>query len=44
MNTTRLTENPTAATVLATPAYPEADPDVVNELYAYGRSHVDAHH
>jgi hypothetical protein len=44
MNITRLTENLTAATVLAAPAYPEADPDFVNELYAYGRSHVDAHH
>jgi hypothetical protein len=44
MNITRLTENGTAATVLAAPARPEADPDFVNELYAYGRSHVDAHH
>jgi hypothetical protein len=44
MNITRLTENPAAATVLAAPARPEADPDSVKELYAYGRSHVDAHH
>jgi hypothetical protein len=44
MNTTRLTENLTAATVLADPARPEADEDFVKELYAYGRSHVDAHH
>jgi hypothetical protein len=41
---TKLTENLTAATVLAFPARPEADPDFANELYAYGRSHVDAHH
>jgi hypothetical protein len=36
MNITRLTENMTAATVLAAPAHPEADPDIANELYAYG--------
>jgi hypothetical protein len=41
---TRLTEILTAATVLATPAHPEADPDFANEIYAYGSSHVDAHH
>jgi hypothetical protein len=44
MNITRLTENLTAATVLAALAHPEADPDFANELYAYGCSHVDAHH
>jgi hypothetical protein len=44
MNITRLTENLTAATMLAAPARPEADPDLANELYAYGCSHVDAHH
>jgi len=43
MNMTRLTENLTAATMLAAQARPEADPDFANELYAYGRSHVDAH-
>jgi len=44
MNITRPTENLTAATVLADPARPEADPDFANDLYAYGCSHVDAHH
>jgi hypothetical protein len=44
MNMTRLAENLLAATVLAAPAHPEADPDFANELYAYGCSHVDAHH
>ncbi|MFL6085685.1 MAG: hypothetical protein ACJ74F_21330 [Mycobacterium sp.] len=44
MNITRLTEDLIVATVLAVPAHPEVDPDFVNELYAYGRSHVDAHH
>jgi hypothetical protein len=44
MNMTRVTENRTAATVLAAPAHPEAHPDFVNELYAYDHSHVDAHH
>jgi hypothetical protein len=43
MNITRFTENLTAATVLAAPGHPEADPDFANLLYAYGRSHVDAH-
>ena len=43
MNITRLTENLTAATMLAARARPEADLDFANELYAYGRSHVDAH-
>ena len=42
MNITRLTENLIAATVLAAPARPEADPDFTTELYAYGCSHVDA--
>jgi hypothetical protein len=44
MNITRLTENLIAATVLAVPTHPEADRDFANELYAYGHSHVDAHH
>jgi hypothetical protein len=44
MNITRLTEELIVATVLAVSAHPEADPDFANELYAYGRSHVDAHH
>jgi hypothetical protein len=44
MNITRLTEDLIVATVSAVPAPPEADPDFANELYAYGRSHVDAHH
>jgi hypothetical protein len=44
MNITRLTENLTAATMLAAPARAEADPGLANELYAYGCSHVDAHH
>jgi len=44
MTMTWLTENLIAATVLAAPAHPEADPDITNELYAYGCSHVDAHH
>jgi hypothetical protein len=44
MTITRLTENLSAATVLAASTHPEADPDFVNEQYAYGRSHVDAHH
>jgi hypothetical protein len=44
MNITRLTENHTATTMLAAPARPEADPDFANALYAYGSSHVDAHH
>jgi len=38
------TENLTAATMLAAPARPETDPDFANEFYAYGCSHVDAHH
>jgi hypothetical protein len=44
MNITTLTENLIAARVLASPAHPEADPDFADELYAYGCSHVDAHH
>jgi hypothetical protein len=44
INITRLTENLTAATVLAVSTRPEADPDFVNKQYALGRSHVDAHH
>ena len=44
MNITRHTENLTAATMLAGPARPKADPDFANALYAYGSSHVDAHH
>ena len=43
MNITRLTEDLIVATVLAVPAHPGADPDFTNELYAYGRSDVDAH-
>jgi hypothetical protein len=44
MNITRLTEDLTVATVLAVQARLEPDPDFANDLYAYGRSHVDAHH
>jgi hypothetical protein len=44
MKITRLTEDLIVATVLAVPAHPGADPDFTNELYAYGRSDVDAHH
>ena len=44
MNITRLPENLIAATVLAVPAHAEVDPDFANQLYAYGCSHVDAHH
>jgi len=44
MNVTRLTEDLIVATVLAVPAHPGVDPDFTNELYAYGRSDVDAHH
>jgi hypothetical protein len=44
MTITRLTENLIAATVLALPAYSEADPDFTNELYGCGCRHVDAHH
>jgi hypothetical protein len=44
MNITRLTEDLIAATVLAVPAHPEADPNFATELHSYGPSHVDAHH
>ena len=44
MKLTELPENLSAASMLGTPAHAEVAPDSANQLYAYGYSHVDAHH